>query len=199
MIVVALIFILDPSDDAYVFVIAVLTLGLLIRGLKDIIFYFTMARHMVGGKMILFQGVIVLDFALLTGSLSDVPKIYILLYLVVIHAFSGVVEILRAMEARRTVSGPWKMKFTHGIVDFLLYLHQTDVYCTHHIQYRAFVLRGDAYSKFLKKDYIYPYRVKKGELTSHYRIICCRLSINLILDNDNTPVIVSYKPLMRSE
>lgn len=131
MIVVALIFILDPSDDAYVFVIAVLTLGLLIRGLKDIIFYFTMARHMVGGKMILFQGVIVLDFALLTGSLSDVPKIYILLYLVVIHAFSGVVEILRAMEARRTVSGPWKMKFTHGIVDFLLaiscfiYIRQT--------------------------------------------------------------------------
>lgn len=25
------------------------------------------------------------------------------------------------------------------------------------------------------------------------------LVINLILDNDNTPVIVSYKPLMRSE
>ncbi|MCR5024207.1 MAG: hypothetical protein K6A90_07755 [Lachnospiraceae bacterium] len=131
MIVVAVIFIVDPSDDAYLFVIAVLTLGLLIRGLKDIIFYFTMARHMVGGKMILFQGVIVLDFALLTGSLSDVPKIYILLYLVVIHAFSGVVEILRAMEARRTVSGPWKMKFTHGIVDFLLaiscfiYIRQT--------------------------------------------------------------------------
>ena len=120
MIVIALIFIVAPSDEAYVFVIAVLTLGLAIKGIKDIFFYFTMARHMVGGKMILFQGVIVLDFALLTGSLSDVPKIYILLYLVVIHAFSGVVEILRAMEARRTVSGPWKMKFTHGMVDFLL-------------------------------------------------------------------------------
>jgi len=131
MIVIALIFIVAPSDEAYVFVIAVLTLGLVIKGIKDIFFYFTMARHMVGGKMILFQGVIVLDFALLTGSLSDVPKIYILFYLVVIHAFSGVVEILRAMEARRTVSGPWKMKFTHGLVDFLLafscfiYIRQT--------------------------------------------------------------------------
>ncbi|MBQ7724828.1 MAG: hypothetical protein IJT63_04365 [Lachnospiraceae bacterium] len=131
MILVAVIFIAFPSDEDYVFVIAVLTLGLAIKGLRDIIFYFTMARHMVGGKMILIQGVIVLDFALLTGSLSDVPKIYILLYLVVIHAFSGIVEILRAMEARRTVSGPWKMKFTHGIVDFLLafscfiYIRQT--------------------------------------------------------------------------
>ncbi len=120
--VVAVIFIVNPSDEAYLFVIAVLTLGLAIKGLKDIIFYFTMARHMVGGKMILIQGVIVLDFALLTGSLSDVPKIYILLYLVGIHAFTGVVEILRAMEARRTVSGPWKMKFSHGVINFLLAL-----------------------------------------------------------------------------
>jgi len=120
MIVVALIFIVAPSDEAYVFVMAVLTTGLLIRGVRNIVFYFTMARHMVGGKMILAQGVIVLDFALLTGSMSDVPKIYILLYLVVLHAFSGIVEILRALEARRTVLGPWKMKFTHGIVDFLL-------------------------------------------------------------------------------
>ena len=120
MMAVAIIFIVEPSDNAYTFVMAVLTMGLAVKGLKDIIFYFTMARHMVGGGMILIQGVIILDFAILTGSLSDVPKIYILLYLVAVHAFSGVVEILRAMEARRMVSGPWKMKFSHGVVDFLL-------------------------------------------------------------------------------
>ena len=122
MMAVAVFFIIRPSDGAYAYVIAVLSLGLAIKGLKDIIFYFTMARHMVGGKMILIQGVIILDFALLTGSLSDVPKIYVLLYLVAIHAFSGVVEILRAMEARKTVSGPWKMKFSHGVINFLLAL-----------------------------------------------------------------------------
>lgn len=70
--------------------------------------------------MILIQGVIIFDFAIITGSLADVPKIYILLYLIGIHAFSGVVEILRAMEARRTVAGPWKMKFSHGVVNFIL-------------------------------------------------------------------------------
>ena len=122
MMAVAILFITDPTDNAYRLVIGVLALGLAIKGIKDIFFYFTMARHMVGGKMILVQGVIVLDFALLTGSLSDVPKIYILLYLVVIHAFSGVVEVLRAMEARRTVSGPWKLKFVHGMINFLLAL-----------------------------------------------------------------------------
>ena len=120
MLGVALFFILKPSDTAYQIVVAILSLGLTIAGIKDIIFYFTMARHMVGGKMILIQGVIIFDFAIITSSLTNVPKIYILLYLIGIHAFSGVVEILRAMEARRTVDGPWKIKFSHGIVNLIL-------------------------------------------------------------------------------
>lgn len=120
MFAVALFFIFNPSDKAYMVVVGILSLGLAIAGIKDIIFYFTMARHMVGGKMILITGVIIFDFAIITGSLANVPKIYILLYLIGVHAFSGVVEILRAREARRTVAGPWKMKFFHGIVNFVL-------------------------------------------------------------------------------
>ncbi|MCR4589487.1 MAG: hypothetical protein K5668_01535 [Lachnospiraceae bacterium] len=122
MLIVAVVFIIDPSDSAYLFVIFALSLGLTIYGLKNIIFYFTMARHMVGGKIMLVQGVIIFDLALLTGSLSDVPKIYVLLYLVIVHAFSGIIEILRAMEARRAVSGPWRMKFSHGVMNCLLAL-----------------------------------------------------------------------------
>ncbi len=120
MFIVALIFIFNPSDDMYMLIILLLSLGLAIKGISDIIFYFRMARHMVGGKMILFQGVIVLDFALVTGSLADVPRVYILLYLIGIHAFSGVVEVLRAMEAKKAVEGPWKLKLSHGIVNFAL-------------------------------------------------------------------------------
>ena len=120
MLAAALFFILNPSDDSYQIVVGILSIGLAIAGIKDIVFYFTMARHMVGGKMILIQGVIIFDFAMITGSLADVPKIYILMYLIGIHAFSGVVEILRAMEARRTVDGPWKIKFSHGIVNIIL-------------------------------------------------------------------------------
>ena len=120
MLVFAVILIVNPSDDIYMLLIIILALGLAISGIKDIIFYFTMARHMVGGKMILVQGVIVLDFAMLTGSLSDVPKFYVLLYLIGVHAFSGVVETLRALESKRAVDGPWKLKLCHGIVNFLL-------------------------------------------------------------------------------
>ena len=57
MLVFAVILIVNPSDDIYMLLIIILALGLAISGIKDIIFYFTMARHMVGGKMILVQGV----------------------------------------------------------------------------------------------------------------------------------------------
>jgi hypothetical protein len=120
MLAVAILFILFPSDEMYMAIVSILSLGLAIAGIKDIIFYFTMARHMIGGKMILIQGVIILDFAIITGSLATVPKIFILLYLIGIHAFSGVVEVLRAMEAKRTVEGPWKLKLSHGIINFIL-------------------------------------------------------------------------------
>ena len=120
MFLMAIGFIYEPSDEMYMAVVAILALGLAVAGIKDIVFYFRMARHMIGGKMILVQGVIILDFGLFTASLADVPKIYILLYLIGIHAFSGVVEVLRAMEAKRTVEGPWKLKFSHGLVNFAL-------------------------------------------------------------------------------
>ncbi len=120
MIGVALLLLFYQSDDAYLIIVGILSIGLTISGISDIFFYFTMARHMIGGKMILIQGVIILDFALITGSLSTVPKIYILLYLIFIHAFSGVVEVLRAMEAKKEVEGPWKLKFAHGLVNFAM-------------------------------------------------------------------------------
>ena len=72
--------------------------------------------------MILFWGVIMVDFAMLTGSLTDVPRFYIMMYLIVAHAFSGVIEVLRAMEAKTQVGGPWKLKFSHGIVNFVIAL-----------------------------------------------------------------------------
>ena len=117
MLVVAVLFILFPSDEMYMAIVLLIALGLAVAGIKDIIFYFMMARYMIGGKMVLIQGAIIFDFALITASLANIPKIYILLYLVGIHAFAGVVEILRAMESKRLVDGPWKMKFIHGLIN----------------------------------------------------------------------------------
>ena len=59
MLIAAFAFIAYPSEDVYITIVTILALGLAIAGIRDIIFYFRMARHMIGGKMILIQGAII--------------------------------------------------------------------------------------------------------------------------------------------
>lgn len=101
-------------------VLFILSLVFTFSGISTLVYYFSMARFMVNGKYILLKGLILLDFGLFSGSLLDVPNIYILLYLAIIHAFSGLVEILRSMESLRYSARNWKLKFFHGLVDIII-------------------------------------------------------------------------------
>ena len=116
----ALLLFITP-EKSFPAIVAVLSLIYTVRGISTIIYYFTMARYMTDGRSILYKGVILLDFGLLTSVLTNVPHIYVLLYLLIMHAFSGAVEILRAQEAAK-YGGAWKLKMFHGIVDLLLAL-----------------------------------------------------------------------------
>ncbi|WP_022765530.1 DUF308 domain-containing protein [Butyrivibrio sp. XPD2006] len=106
--------------DAYKYIIVFMATGLFISGVETLIYYFTMAKYMVGGKLILYRGVVLFDFALVTGALADVPRIYVLIYLAVIHLFSGLVEILRSNEARDNGGKSWRLKLFHGLVDVVV-------------------------------------------------------------------------------
>ncbi|MCR5338272.1 MAG: hypothetical protein K6E75_06915 [Lachnospiraceae bacterium] len=119
MILAALIMLIVPKEG-YDFVIAILSLVYTVKGINTIIYYFTMARFMVGGKNSLYMGIILLDFGILTGTLTDVPHYYVLLYLITLHAFSGVVEILRSLEAKRYGARSWKLKMGHGMLNFAM-------------------------------------------------------------------------------
>ena len=120
MIAAGVLMLLD-SEGGYGVVVTILGLWLLIYGLQTLVYFFTMARHMVGGKLILYKGVILTDFGYLTTSINDVPRVYVLMYLVIFHAFTGLVEVLRALEQKR-YGASWKMKLTHGIIDILMAL-----------------------------------------------------------------------------
>lgn len=119
MLVSVLIIIADP-DTGYLIVTVILSISLLIYGIRKLIYYFTMARHMVGGKYILFSAVIMLDFGLFTLALTDIPKIYVVLYLMFINAVSGVVLILRTLESRKYGAASWKLNFSHGVINIVL-------------------------------------------------------------------------------
>ena len=109
-------------DGASETVLTFLMVSLVFYGLKTLIYYFNMARFMVNGRLILYKGLILLDFGLFSGALLDVPNIYILLYLALLHAFSGLVEILRALEGKRYGAKSWKLKFSHGVVNIIIAL-----------------------------------------------------------------------------
>ncbi len=121
MILSGIVIFLFPSVS-YTYVLLLLGGGLLISGLSTLIYFFTMAVYMVGGKTILYRGIIYVDFAILTFTLTDVPKIYVLIYLAVIHGFAGLVDILRARETISNGSSSWKLKMFHGILDVLVAL-----------------------------------------------------------------------------
>ncbi|MCR4903467.1 MAG: DUF308 domain-containing protein [Butyrivibrio sp.] len=121
MLFIGLLMLLAP-EESYMVVVLTLSLGFIFYGIKQLIYYFTMARFMVGGKEALYRGVIILDLGFFTASLTDVPKVYILLYLVLIHAFSGLVEILRVWETRKNGGGLWKLKLFHGVLNVAMAL-----------------------------------------------------------------------------
>jgi uncharacterized membrane protein HdeD (DUF308 family) len=92
----------------------------IISGIKELAYYFTMARYMVGGKTILYRGLIMLDFGIFSLSMSDnVPQSFIVAYLMGIHAFSGVIRIMRARESRRLGSS-WKLSMSMGVANILI-------------------------------------------------------------------------------
>ena len=94
----------------------ILSLSLVVYGIRLTWYYFRMARHMVGGKMLLCQGILVLDIGLFSSSVITQSRVYVLGYLLVIYAFSGGIDILRALEAKRYGAPAWKWKLISGCI-----------------------------------------------------------------------------------
>lgn len=121
MLVSCLSLLLFPKDG-YQFVLLILSLTLTGHGIKTLIYYFTMARKMVGGQAILYEGVVILDLGIFTITIVDNPTAIVILYLLLIYLFAGVVDILRALEAKSIAAPSWKFKFGSGVLNIVLAL-----------------------------------------------------------------------------
>ena len=107
------------GENAYRLVSIVLSITLIVSGIRDILFYFTMARKMVDGKGILYKGVLVLDVGIFTLSVRDESFVFIVLYLLGIYAFSGVVNVLRALQERRFHAPSWRLNMAEGLLNIV--------------------------------------------------------------------------------
>lgn len=121
MILGSLVMALVPGDGLKI-ALGILGISLFVMGIRYIVYYRTMARHMIGGRSILIIGVILLDFSLLTASMQNVPLAYIVVYLLGIYAFSGVIDILGAFEAKGYGATSWRFKLATGIINVLIAL-----------------------------------------------------------------------------
>lgn len=120
LIVVVLVYlIIQEPTFGYLVILAVFSLGLLISGIKDMIFYFTMAKYMVGGKSILYRSIILINFALFALTALDIPHLYIMIYFLALCLFTGFISIMRAREMKKNESS-WRLKLTEGIIYILI-------------------------------------------------------------------------------
>ena len=129
--------------------ILIIIVTTILKGLGSLTYYITMARHMVGGKLQLYKGIILLDIGMFFMTLDDVPIIYLMLYLLVANLISGVIEILGAREARQMEAGSWKMKTAIGAADVLFGL--ASIFCLGRPNLLVYIYAtGLAYSAVLR-------------------------------------------------
>lgn len=114
MLLVCIGMILEPEDGYYV-VAVYISLSMVISGIKSLVYYATMARYMVGGKSILYRAMVMTDMGLFTLTAMTIPKIYLIGHLLISHGFSGLVDMMKAMEDKRLQASSWRMSFVQGL------------------------------------------------------------------------------------
>lgn len=119
MLLGAAILLLYPEEGA-VIVILILDMMLLIYGFRMLIYYFSMARFMVGGIMTLYKSIIVIDFGLFMFYLYQIPYRLVMLYLVGVMALNGVTSLLGAVEMMRLENHSWKFRIVYGAINLIL-------------------------------------------------------------------------------
>jgi uncharacterized membrane protein HdeD (DUF308 family) len=109
----------DPESGFYI-IAAFLSFSLTVYGIKSLIYYFTMARNMVGGKTIFYKALIMVDLGIFTITAINIPKIYLVCHLLITYGFSGLVDMLRAVEDKKLGAPSWKMSFLYGLGNLLV-------------------------------------------------------------------------------
>ena len=118
--IIAAIFMMLYPDIGYYLINGILGISLLVSAISSLVYYFRLARHMVGGRSTLFNGLIQLDLAVFTLTLTDLPKIFLMIYLISIFGVTGVLRIARGLEAKSRQAPAWYWSFLNGLIYLLI-------------------------------------------------------------------------------
>ena len=101
-------------------IMLVICATLIFGGLGKIVYYFAMARHMVGGKTALYAGTLLFDLGMLAGSLATAPQNFLVLALLGGHLFTGAVGVAQAITERNMESPVWKWTLAQGLANIII-------------------------------------------------------------------------------
>ena len=102
-------------DLGHLVMVLIVCVFLLFSGIKYLVYYFQMAKNMVGGKAVLYRGIILCNIGIFSFTLSDIPQMYIMIYLLGLFVFFGFISIMRALEMKKLDSN-WRLKFSEGLM-----------------------------------------------------------------------------------
>lgn len=111
---------LAVPDFGYALAALILGVIMLVNGIKQLIYFFSMGIHMVGGKIILYRALITMDIGVFTLSIHGTGQRYVLFYFTIYYLFAGMILLFRAFESRRLEAGSWKLKLANGLFDITI-------------------------------------------------------------------------------
>lgn len=100
--------------EGYRWVVWALIVSLLLYSLKQLFYYFSMARYMVDGMGILYKGIFLMDLGIFALSLSNVPQRSVMLYLTIGLSLSGYLDIMESLDSKK-LEGAWRYHFLYGL------------------------------------------------------------------------------------
>jgi uncharacterized membrane protein HdeD (DUF308 family) len=111
--VILLLGILGPEGTKLIALI--IGISLIIYGIRSLVAFFLKFRFIVGGRMQLYIGIIVMDLGLLILSSFSGSNVLILIYLLGFRLVTGAIGVARALEAKKN-GAPWKIRLAAGII-----------------------------------------------------------------------------------
>jgi uncharacterized membrane protein HdeD (DUF308 family) len=106
------------GEDGTKLIALIMGFSLLIYGIRCLAAYFLKFRFVIGGRMQLYIGIIVMDLGLLIGGSFTGSSILIMFYLIGFRLVTGGIGVARAMEARKA-GAPWKIRLAAGIISLV--------------------------------------------------------------------------------
>lgn len=119
MIACGIVLLLEPQNGLIV-VAAILAAALVLFGVRMLVYYIRMARHMVGGLTVLIIAIIAIDVGAFGAAMVvENPVLAIAMYLSTYHTVAGFLSIARGIESKMFRSS-WIPKVVTGLISLAL-------------------------------------------------------------------------------